>query len=162
MQTLTWLHQCYYCQKPIMGGRPTLLFSHNESLFIGVSHSMCCFTKMEFSHFQMCPPTRLFCDQVSFLTYYFPMLDNLPGSRDNPKSQLRWSLVRILREYPESMKKPLTTLNASVQEHSKLGYKLYEGDLEMDFLKFLGQVQRLVREKSVDVEADFRKSHQSR
>jgi len=33
----------------------------------------------------------------------------------------------------------------------------YEGDLEADFLSFLGKVQKAAREKPNDVEFDFRK-----
>src|ERR1035437_1489029 len=135
MQTITWSHPCYYCHRPIIRGRPTLLFSINdleEPGLIGVSHSTCCFTKLQYGHFQMCPPDRFFRDQVSFLTYFYSMVFRLPGGEE-PGRELRRSLVRILHDYPGSMKKPLPILQRFMSEQNKFGFKwMYEGDLEMD------------------------------
>jgi hypothetical protein len=45
-----------------------------------------------------------------------------------------------------------------VNEHRKWGFEWqYNGDLERDFLLFLGQVQRVAKEKPIDVNAIFRK-----
>jgi len=52
----------------------------------------------------------------------------------------------------------MTILKRFVREQQRWGFKwLYTGDLEMDFLKFLGQVQRMVKEKPVEVKVDFRR-----
>jgi len=51
---------------------------------------------------------------------------------------------------------PLGTLRKERNRSNNKGRE-YEGDLEMDFLKFLGKVQKLTKEKPVDVEVDFRK-----
>ena len=65
-------------------------------------------------------------------------------------------MIALLEKYPASMKKPISILNTFVHHYRETESEwLYEGDLEMDFLKFLGQVQRLVKEKPGDVEADF-------
>jgi hypothetical protein len=158
MQIITWSHPCHYCHHPITRGRPTLLFSINDgAFFIGVSHSTCCATKLKYGHLQMCPPNRFNSDQVSFLTHFFPMVYRLPGG-ENPNRELRWSLVRLFDEYPASIKNPIQILERFVRDHQKRGFEwLYEGDLEMDFLRFLGQVQRMAKEKPVEVEVDFRK-----
>jgi len=165
MQTITWSHPCYYCHRPITRGRPTLLFaidSREDPSLIGVSHSTCCFTKLQYGHFQMCPPDRFFKDQVSFLTYFYSVVFSLPGGEELGR-ELRWSLLRILHEYPASMKKPLHVLQRFVNEHQKYGHKwLYVGDLETDYLKSLGQIQRMAREKPVEVEADFGKPYPSK
>jgi hypothetical protein len=165
MQTITWSYPCYYCHRPITRGKPTLLFSIDElekSLLIGVSHSTCCAGKLKYGHFQMCPPNRLFNDQVSFLTHFFSMLYILPGA-ENPNRELRWSLARLLDNYPLSVKKPMQVLQRFIKDHNRWGFKwLYEGDLEIDFLKALGQAQRMVKDKPVAVEVDFRKVHPSK
>ena len=40
-----------------------------------------------------------------------------------------------------------------------LGNITMKSDPEMDFLKFLGKVQKMAIEKAVDAEVDFRKVH---
>lgn len=157
MQTITWNCECYYCHRPIKRGRPTLLFSTDEPLFIGISHSTCCATRLKYEHFQMCPPKRLTNDQISFIIHFYPMLYRLPGG-ENPDRELRWSLIRLLYKFPASVKKPMPVLKRFISEHQKWGFKwLYNGDLEADFLKFLGQVQRMARKNPVEMEVDFRK-----
>jgi len=157
MDTITWNQPCYYCYRPITRGRPTLLFSTDEPNLIGVSHSTCCATKYRYGHLQTCPPNRLTSDQVSFITHFYPRLYSLPG-QDNPDRELRWCLAKLLDRYPASVKKPMTILKRFVREQQRWGFKwLYTGDLEMDFLKFLGQVQRMVKEKPVEVKVDFRR-----
>ncbi len=56
------------------------------------------------------------------------------------------------------MRKPLPVLQRFVKEYGKWGFGWkYCGDLEMDFLRFLGQVQREAKEKPVIEDAVFRK-----
>jgi hypothetical protein len=86
------------------------------------------------------------------------MLYKLPG-QDNPNRELRWSLARLLDKYPASAKKPIPILKRFVREQHRRGFKwLYEGDLEADFLRFLGQVQRMAKENPVEIEVDFSKA----
>ena len=85
------------------------------------------------------------------------MLYSLPG-QDNPDRELRWCLAKLLDRYPASAKKPMPILKKFVREQRRWGFKwLYTSDLEMDFLKFLGQVQKMAKDKPVEVEVDFRK-----
>jgi hypothetical protein len=88
------------------------------------------------------------------------MLFSLPGGFE-PAGVLRSWLGSLLYPYPESMIDPLATLRKE-RDRSWNKRQKYEGDLEMDFLKFLAQVQRLAKEKPVDVEVDFRKVHPSK
>ena len=41
------------------------------------------------------------------------------------------------------------------QQQNKYKTQTYKGDLEMDFLKFLGQVQTAAKQNPVDVEFNF-------
>jgi hypothetical protein len=122
-KTITWNHPCYYCHRPILRGRPTLLFSTDEPLFIGVSHSTCCSTKLKYGHFQTCPPNRLTSDQVSFIGHFYPMLYKLLGG-ESPNRELRYSLARLLYEYPSSVKKPMPVLQRFFKEHNDWGFKV--------------------------------------
>lgn len=85
------------------------------------------------------------------------MLHSLPGGSE-PNRELRWSLSRIPDKYPSVLKKPTPVLQKFIKDHHRWGLEwLYNGDLETDFLRFLGQVQRAAKEEPLDVEADFRK-----
>ena len=91
---------------------------------------------------------------------FYPMLFSLPG-RLEPNGLLRSCVASLLHPYPESMIDPLATLHKERNGEWNKNWK-YEGDLEMDFLKFLGKVQKFSIEKPVDVEVDFRKAHSSK
>ncbi|MGB2815380.1 MAG: hypothetical protein WBB97_09945 [Dehalococcoidales bacterium] len=51
----------------------------------------------------------------------------------------------------------MASLQQFLDEYKHQSYQqFYEGDLEADFLRCLGQIQKAAREKPVGVEADFR------
>jgi hypothetical protein len=154
MDKITWNHVCYYCHRPIQRGRPTLLFSIEEPKLIGVSHSRCCATSIEHGHFQTCPPFNLSIEQVSFLTHFFPRLYALPGGME-PNRELRYCAANVLHPYPESMLNPIGCVE-KVRDEYRNKPQDYAGDLEADFLRFLGQVKKAAKGKPVDVEVDFR------
>lgn len=156
MQKIIWKHECLFCKRPILRGRPTLIFSTDEPRLIGLSHSICCATKYRYGHYQMCPPDYISDEHVSFLMHFFPRLHSLPGGME-PNRELRFCLVELLRDYPASMANPMVVLRKFLDEYKSWSHGwLYTGDLETDFLRCLGQIQRVAKEKTVGVEADFR------
>jgi hypothetical protein len=156
METLTWNHLCYFCKRPILRGRPTLVLSTQKPDLVGVSHSTCT-TKNCYGYFEMVPPYRLTVEQVSFLVHFYPMFSILPGGIQ-AKRELRWSLVGLLNSYPSSIKKPMPILKRFIREQRRWGLDWrYKGDLEMDFLRFLGQVLKEAKEQPIEVVVDFRK-----
>jgi hypothetical protein len=85
------------------------------------------------------------------------MLHSLPGGEE-PDRETRWCLSRLLDKYPSSVRKPMVVLQKFVKDHERWGFKwLQTGDLEMDFLRSLGQVQRLAKENPLEIEVNFRK-----
>jgi hypothetical protein len=155
MQTITWTHLCYFCHKPILRGRPTLILSTNCPELLGVSHSTCCATKYQYAKYQTCPPDYLSADRVSFWIHFYPLVYRLPGAFE-PNRALRYSLVDLLHEAPDALDNPIKYLR-KFQIWNKRDVQEYTGDLERDFLKLLGNVQRLVKEQPVGLEVDFRK-----
>ncbi len=104
----------------------------------------------------MCPPYYLSNEQLSFLTEFFHRLYSLPGG-EQPDRELRFCLAHLLRDYPASLANPLASLRAFLDECRRVNHKwLYHGDLEMDFLRLLGQVKKAAEQKPVEVEIDFR------
>jgi hypothetical protein len=84
------------------------------------------------------------------------MLHSLPGGSE-PNRELRWSLSRMLYNYPSSIKQPMPVLQRFVKDHHKCGFEwLYKNDLEADFLRFLGKAQKASKDAPTDVEVDFR------
>jgi hypothetical protein len=157
VDNIRWGHRCIFCHRPITRGRPTLIFSMGQPLLIGVSHSTCCATKYQHGCFQTCPPYRVSAEQISFLMHFYPLLNSLPGGYE-PNRELRWCLAEFLNKYPSSLRNPMPAFRRFVNEHRKWGFEWqYNGDLERDFLLFLGQVQRVAKEKPIDVNAIFRK-----
>jgi hypothetical protein len=157
MYTLTWNCQCFFCHKPITRGRPTFIVSIDKPVLFGVSHSTCCATKYRYGHFQMCPPYFISNEQLSFIVYYFPKLYSLAGAWE-PNWELRHCAAELLYSYPETMLNPLVCIQR-FREQNKNKPWTYKGDLEADFLKFLGQVQKAAKEKPIEIEADFRKTN---
>ena len=103
----------------------------------------------------MRPPDFLSSEQVSFLMHFYPRLYSLPGGME-PNGQLRICLARLVREYPASMSNPMASFRACLDEQKRSPHEwLYEDDLETDFLRSLGEIQRSAREKPVHVEIDF-------
>ena len=156
MQKITWKHQCYFCQRPIQRGNPTLIFATDRPELIGICHATCGSGKYRYDQFQTCPPDYLFEEQISFLVQFYPKLYSLPGM-NNPNSDLRRCLAYILRDYPASLADPMALLRELLDEYKHQSYQqLYEGDLETDYLRSLGQIQKAAKGKPVGVEADFR------
>ena len=104
----------------------------------------------------MCPPNCLSDEQISFLVQFYHRLYNLPGGQE-PNRELRTCLAALLRDYPTSMVNPLASFRTWLDEYKHWSREwLYQGDLEMDFLRILGQIQRAARDMPVGMEMDFR------
>jgi hypothetical protein len=155
MQTITWAYPCYFCHKPILRGRPTLIFSTDHPEFLGISHSTCCATKNQYGKYKTCPPNNLSKERISFWMHFYPTVYKLPGAFE-PNRALQYCLVDLLHEAPDALDNPIKHLR-KFQVWNRRDVQGYGGDLERDFLKFLGNVQRLVKEQPVDMEVDFRK-----
>jgi len=105
----------------------------------------------------MHPPDYLSSEQVSFLMHFYLRLYNLPGGME-PNGQLRRCLAHLVREYPASMSNPMVSFRTCLDEQKRLLHaEPYEGDLESDFLRSLGEIQRSAREVPIHVEIDFRR-----
>ena len=157
METITWRHQCFVCKRPIQGGNPCVVFSTDKAGLVGTCHSKCSYGLYRYGYgwFHMHPPDYLSSEQVSFLMHFYPKLYNLPGGMD-PNWQLRNCLANFIREYPASMRYPMASLQTSMDEHKLLLRPgPYEGDLEADFLRSLGEIQRSATEMPIRVEIDF-------
>lgn len=90
------------------------------------------------------------------LTHFYPKLYSLPGG-DEPNRELRWSIAVLLRDFPASLRDPMASLREFFEEHTRSSHKrLYEGDLETDFLRLLAELHRSAKEKPVPVVVDFR------
>jgi hypothetical protein len=84
-------------------------------------------------------------------------LYKLPGGFE-PDRALRRCLVSLLYDAPDSLDNPMKYLRKyQTQNYNKEDLKSYHGDLEADFLRFLGRVQRMVKEQPSEVEVNFRK-----
>jgi hypothetical protein len=85
------------------------------------------------------------------------MLEKLPFGANQA---LRSCLVDLLFEIPDKLDNPIKVLreyqNSKLVSH-KDDIKAYQGDLEQDYLKYLGKVHRLAKEQPVEIEVDFRK-----
>ncbi len=101
----------------------------------------------------MNPPDYLSKEETAFLVQFFPMLYSLPGGYE-PNTALRWCVADMLQDYPASVANPMKCFQ-EFQEHNKYKTQTYQGDLETDYLKFLGQVQKAAKENPIDVEFDF-------
>ena len=159
MEAITWRHQCFVCKRPIQGGNPCVVFSTDKAGFVGVCHAKCSYDLHRYGcgWFHMRPPDYLSVEQVSFLMHFYPKLYGLPGAMQ-PNWELRNCLGRFISGYPASMRYPMASLQASMAEHRHLFRPgPYEGDLEGDFLRSLGEIQRSARETPVRVEIDFRR-----
>ena len=156
MQRITWKCLCYRCQRSIQRGRPTILFATDSPVIIGISHSTCAYKQSRYGIFQMCPPDYLSDEQTSFLVQAYYRLYNLPGGQ-KPNRELRICLATLLQDYPTSMINPMVSFWRFLEEYKRWPRDwLYEGDLETDFLRVLGQIQQAAREMPVGVEIDFR------
>ena len=85
--------------------------------------------------------------------HFYSMLNHLPGGSESNRG-LRWSLAQLLINYPSSVKKPLAVLQKFLKEHKRWGFQWqYGGDIETDFLRFLGKVQKAVKDNPINVDA---------
>lgn len=156
MQKITWKCLCSICQRPIQRGKPTLLFAIDRPMLLGICHSTCGYSRYKYGHFQMCPPNYLSDEQISFLVQFYYRLYTLPGGQE-PNRELRWCLSNLLSDYPTSMVSPMASLLRLLDEHKRWHHEwLYNGDLEIDFLRLLGEIQKAARENPVGLEFDFR------
>ena len=154
MSTITWNQLCNYCHRPIIRGKPTILFATDKPLLVGVSHSTCAATKSNTGHHQMNPPDHLSREEVAFLIQFYPMLYSLPGGFNVPNSDLRRCVAYTLWDYPKSLVNPSDTLRKFRKQYIGL-MQPYEGDLEADYLRFLAKVQKAAKENPMDVKFDF-------
>jgi hypothetical protein len=153
MPTITWNHLCNFCHRPIIRGKPTILFATDKPLLLGISHSTCGATKYKYGHHQLNPPDHLSREQIAFLIQYFPMLYSLPGGFE-PNSDLRRCAANFHWDYPAILANPLKCLHDFLEQNQGEP-QTYEGDLEADYLRFLAKVQKAAKENPVDVEFDF-------
>ncbi len=125
-------------------------------MMFGICHSTCGYGKLQYGHFQMRPPDYLSDEQISFLTQFYYRLYNLPGGQE-PNRELRFCLVDLSRDYPDSMIAPMETFRKFLDDHKHFRHDwLYEGDLETDFLRTLGEIHRAAKESPVGFDIDFR------
>ncbi len=90
--------------------------------------------------------------------HFFPRFYSLPGGME-PNRELRFCLVELLHDYPASMANPMGVLRKFLDDYKRWSHEwLYSGDLETDFLRSLGQIQKAAREEPAEIEMDFRKS----
>jgi hypothetical protein len=156
MNKISWKYRCYVCQRPIQCGKPTILFATDKPMMLGIGHSTCSYRRNNYERFQMCPPHYLSSEQISFLVHFFHRLYALPGGQE-PDRELRWCLGSLLRNYPASLSNAMESLRFFLDEHKRWSPEwLYNGDLETDYLRLLGQIQREAREMPVELEIDFR------
>ena len=155
MNTITWGHQCHCCHRPIHRGKPILICAVEKPELVGFSHSTCTRNKYRYGLFWTNPPYYLSSEQIAFLVQFFPRLYALAGW-DKPNSDLRRCVASLLHGYPQSLNAPLKCLQEFLGEKRNM-LQPYRGDLESDFLSFLGQVQRAAKENPLDVEIDLRK-----
>ena len=153
MPTITWNHLCNFCHRPIISGKPTILFATDKPLLLGISHSTCGATKYKYGHHQLTPPAHLSREQAAFLIQYFPMLYSLPGEFES-NSDLRRCVAKFHWDYPAILANPLKCVH-DFQEQNQDEPRKYEGDLEADYLMFLAKVQKAAKENPVDIEFDF-------
>jgi hypothetical protein len=129
------------------------MVSTSSPLLVGVSHATCGYNDSRYGQFPLCPPDHLSIEQVSFLVHFYPRLFSLPGSAEG-NSDLRRCLASILPEFPFSIGDPLAALHRFRREHED-EYQLYAGDLEADYLRFLGQVSQAARAHGERTAIDF-------
>ena len=156
METITWKRPCLFCQRQIVRGRPTLIFSVNEPKLVGVSHSMCSHNAKSYDIFQMCPPHYLSAEHLSFLLHFFPRVYSLPDGPE-PDHELRLALCCLIRGFPDSLADIISCLEQALENRKKLsGYtRPYGGDLEADFLRSLAEINKSAKE-TPGCKVDFR------
>ncbi len=75
-----------------------------------------------------------------------------------PNRELRICLVDILIDYPASMVNVMASFGKFMDNYKRWFHEwLYEGDLDTDFLRILGHIQKAAKEEPAGIEMDFRK-----
>ena len=151
LQTITWKQSCYFCDRPITGVMPVILFAIDKPLFVGLAHDTCYGDQPKFGRYQVKPPSHLSSEQVAFLAQFYPMLYALPNAF-KPNVALRLWLVDFIHHYP--MSDPMLRL----RDYKKMNPNKpmnYEGDLEADYIRFMAKVEKAAKENPVDIEFDF-------
>ena len=151
LQTITWKQSCYFCDRPITGVMPVILFAIDKPLFVGLAHDTCYGDQPNFGRYQVKPPSHLSSEQVAFLAQFYPMLYALPNAF-KPNVALRLWLVDFIHHYP--MSDPMLRL----RDYKKMNPNKpmnYEGDLEADYIRFMAKVEKAAKENPVDIEFDF-------
>ena len=146
---------CSICQSPIDSGRPVLVFAVDKPQLAAVCHSTCRYNWppwFSYAQYKMCPPYYLPNGETSFLAHAYYKLYGLPGGFE-PNRELRLCLAVFLRDYPFSLANPMLSFRRFLNEHERKGRKwLYEGDLEADFFRTLGEIQRRAGDQPIGVE----------
>jgi hypothetical protein len=154
MDTMTWSTPCLYCHRPILRGKPTLIFSLEQPRLLGLSHSTCCATRYHYGHYQLSPPQKISSEKIAFLVNFFPKLYSLPGGLE-PNSELRFLLARLLDDFPNSLIHVMAKFQKSRTEYARwYPGPEYQSDLETDYLKFLGEIAHMAK-KTDAPDADF-------
>lgn len=151
LQTISWKHRCYFCDRPITGVMPVILFAIDMPLFVGVAHDACYGDRPNLGRYQVKTPSHLSPEQVSFLVQFYPMLFALPNAF-KPNVVLRLWLVDFIHHYP--MNDPMLRL----RDYKKMNPNKpmnYEGDLEADYIRFMAEVEKAAKENPVGIEFDF-------
>jgi hypothetical protein len=159
MEKLTWKCICFACGRPIHSGNPTLMFSTTIPEFLGVCHATCSYKiDMKIGHgFYTHPPDYLSQQHISFLMHLYPKLFSLPGGFE-PNGELRRVLADVTSYFPDTYLKPMIALRNHLAENARFRREeKYDGDLERDFLRVLGEIHKAAKANPVEVIADFRK-----
>ena len=151
MQKIAWKCLCSICRRPIYRGKPTT----GRPMMVVICHSTCGYGRYNCGQFQMCPPAYSSDEQVSFLVQFYYRLYSLPGGQESNR-ELRGCFTFVLRDYPASLANPMTSLRKFLDERKHWSHEwLYNVDLETDFVRLFGQIQRAAREKPIGVEINF-------
>lgn len=156
MAKITWGQLCLVCQRPINRGKPIILFGTDKPTLAGISHYSCSEKVQDHAHFRMCPPFPLSSEQVSVLVQFYPRLYSLPRGEE-PNHELRAYMDRLLQDYPTSLTNPIESLREFIVAQKRLSPKwMYSGNLETDFLRLFGEIQKAARAEPFASDIDFR------
>lgn len=136
------------------------MFSTVKPELMGICHATCGYKfKPNIGHgFHMHPPDYLSKEQISFLMYFYPKLFSLPGGINEPNGELRRVVANMIYDFPETLLDPMIAFRNLMNENAQYPREwLYTGDLETDFLRVLGEIQKVAKKNPIGIEADFRK-----
>jgi hypothetical protein len=153
-QPITWNSLCHFCGQPVQSGNPFLILNIEHPTVVGVAHAICSYNDYRYAQFHLCPPDYLTGSQIAFLVQFYPRLFSLPGW-GKTNAELRRCLATLLLNYPHSLLDPLAALRQA-RGNCPDSSQPYLGDLESDYLRFLGQVHQAAQEQPLKLEVDFR------